>query len=168
MVEIERKFLVESSEYRKKAISKERILQGFLNTDPERTVRIRIKGDLGFLTVKGKSNLSGTTRFEWEKEIMVPEAEQLLSLCEPIILEKIRYNIPFAGHLFEVDEFHGANEGLVIAEVELKSESEIFKKPDWLGKEVTGDIRYYNSQLSKNPWSKESFSDSNNLGDSKF
>ena len=152
MFEIERKFLVESSEYLNGAFSKERIVQGFLNTDPERTVRVRIKGDVGFLTVKGKSNASGTTRFEWEKEILVAEAEQLLSLCEPVILEKTRYNVPFSGHLFEVDEFHGANEGLVIAEVELEAESETFKKPDWLGQEVTGDIRYYNSQLSKNPF----------------
>ena len=152
MFEIERKFLVESSEYLNVAFSKERIVQGFLNTDPERTVRVRIKGDVGFLTVKGKSNASGTTRFEWEKEILVAEAEQLLSLCEPVILEKTRYNVPFSGHLFEVDEFHGANEGLVIAEVELEAESETFKKPDWLGQEVTGDIRYYNSQLSKNPF----------------
>lgn len=168
MVEIERKFLVVSTDYRQRAFSKERIVQGFLNTHPERTVRVRIKGDLGFLTVKGKSNTSGTTRFEWEKEILVAEAEQLLSLCEPDILEKTRYNIPFAGHLFEVDEFHGANEGLVIAEVELKGESEIFKKPDWLGEEVTGDIRYYNSQLSKNAWSKGNFASSNNMGKSKF
>lgn len=154
MVEIERKFLVVSNEYRNGAVSKERIVQGFLNTDPERTVRVRIKGDSGFLTVKGKSNISGTTRFEWEKEILVEEAEQLLPLCEPGILEKIRYSISFAGHLFEVDEFGGANEGLVIAEVELDGEDEIFERPDWLGEEVTGDIRYYNSQLSKNPLSK--------------
>ncbi len=152
MLEIERKFLVESSEYRNDAFSKERIVQGFLNTDPERTVRVRIKGDIGYLTVKGKSNTSGTTRFEWEKEILIAEAEQLLSLCESGILEKTRYNIPFAGHLFEVDEFHGANEGLVIAEVELEAEHEIFKKPEWLGQEVTGDIRYYNSYLTKAPY----------------
>ncbi|MCG2459345.1 CYTH domain-containing protein [Flavobacteriaceae bacterium F89] len=157
MIEIERKFLVTSSEYRNSAISKERIVQGFLNTDPERTVRVRIKERSGFLTVKGKSNATGTTRFEWEKEILVAEAEQLISLCKPVILKKTRYNVPYAGHLFEVDEFHGANEGLVIAEVELKSETEIFEKPSWLGIEITGDIRYYNSQLSKNPWSEYGF-----------
>ena len=154
MVEIERKFLVVSSQYRNSAVSKERIVQGFLNTDPERTVRVRIQGDTGFLTVKGRSNASGTTRFEWEKEILVTEADQLLSLCEPGILEKIRYNIPFAGHIFEVDEFLGTNKGLVIAEIELNGEDEIFERPDWLGQEVTGDIRYYNSQLGKNPLSK--------------
>ena len=152
MLEIERKFLVLSQQYRSEASSEKRIVQGFLNTHPERTVRIRIKGEKGYLTVKGKSNDAGTTRFEWEREIDLKEAEQLLQLCEAGILEKTRYEIPKGKHVFEVDEFYGQNEGLVVAEVELKSEHETFEKPVWLGEEVTGDIRYYNSQLGKRPF----------------
>lgn len=128
------------------------IAQGFLNTDAERTVRVRIKGNQGFLTVKGKSNESGTSRFEWEKEIPVVDAKQLLSLCEKGIIEKIRYNIKQGNHVFEVDEFFGDNEGLIVAEIELEHEHESFDKPSWLGKEVTGHIEYYNSQLSKKPY----------------
>ncbi|TVZ15945.1 CYTH domain-containing protein [Maribacter sp. MAR_2009_72] len=154
MIEIERKFLVSSEDYKSEARSKTRIVQGFLNTDPSRTVRIRIKGDLGFITVKGKSNASGTSRFEWEKEISVVDAEELLKLCEKGVLEKCRYDVPLGNHIFEVDEFFGDNEGLTIAEVELESENESFKKPSWLGEEVTGMIKYYNSQLSKNPFKK--------------
>lgn len=152
MIEIERKFLVKSAAYKSAANSKIRILQGFLNTDPNRTVRIRIMGNLGYITVKGKSNPSGTSRFEWEKEIAVKEAEALLLLCEKGLMEKYRYEIPLGNHVFEVDEFYGDNEGLTIAEVELNSEHEIFEKPNWLGKEVTGEIKYYNAQLSKKPF----------------
>ena len=152
MIEIERKFLVKSDRYKNQASSKVRIVQGFLNTHPERTVRVRIKGDSGFLTVKGKSNTSGTSRFEWEKSIDIKDAESLLALCEEGILEKMRYEIPVGAYIFEVDEFHGENKGLVVAEVELNDENEAFNKPDWLGEEVTGDIRYYNSQLSKQPY----------------
>ncbi len=152
MVEIERKFLVKLDGFKAMATAKMRIVQGFLNTHPERTVRIRITADVGYITVKGKSNSSGTTRFEWEKEIAVHEAEALLQLCEKGVLEKIRYEIPFGEHLFEVDEFLGQNEGLVVAEIELKSEGEDFDKPSWLGKEVTGEVKYYNSQLIKNPF----------------
>ena len=159
MIEIERKFLVKSRAYAKQASSKEKIVQGFLNTHPERTVRVRIKGKLGYLTVKGKTNRTGTSRFEWEKEITVNEAEELLILCEEGILEKTRYSVAHKGYIFEVDEFLGANEGLVMAEVELQSEDEKFEKPSWLGKEVTGDAKYYNSQLGKQPyksWQKSS------------
>ncbi|WP_291865458.1 CYTH domain-containing protein [Maribacter sp.] len=152
MVEIERKFLVQSDNYKKEASSKKRIVQGFLNTDPERTVRVRIKGEQGFFTVKGKSNEEGTTRFEWEKEIPVEEAQELLQLCEKGVLEKIRYEVPLGGHVFEVDEFFGENKGLVVAEVELSSENESYEKPEWLGAEVTGQVKYYNSQLSKYPY----------------
>lgn len=152
MLEIERKFLVKSNQFKSKATAQFRIVQGFLNTNPERTVRIRIKGEKGYLTVKGKSNESGTSRFEWEKEIDLSDADALLSLCEEGILEKTRYLIPLKGHIFEVDEFYGDNEGLLVAEVELNSENEAFEKPEWLGKEVTGDIKYYNSQLSKKPF----------------
>ncbi|WP_047247035.1 CYTH domain-containing protein [Maribacter thermophilus] len=152
MIEIERKFLVTSSAYQEQATSKERIVQGFLNTHPERTVRVRIKADSGFLTVKGKSNDAGTIRFEWEKEIPISDAEQLLLICEPGVIDKVRYNVPVGQHIFEVDEFYGDNEGLVVAEVELREEEENFKKPEWLGKEVTGEVRYYNSQLGKKPF----------------
>lgn len=152
MIEIERKFLVQNLDFKNKAISKTQIIQGFLNTHPERTVRVRLKGINGFITVKGKSNASGTTRFEWEREITQKEAENLLELCEPGVLHKTRYEVPYESHVYEVDEFHGANNGLIVAEVELASETETFKKPPWLGVEVTGDVRYYNSQLSKKPY----------------
>ena len=152
MVEIERKFLIKTDAYKAEATSHNRIVQGFLNTDPERTVRVRIYGDTGYLTIKGKSNKAGTTRFEWENKIVLNEAKALLNLCEEGVLEKTRYLVPHGGHIFEVDEFHGDNEGLVIAEIELSSENELFEKPDWLGEEVTGGIKYYNSQLSKQPF----------------
>ncbi len=152
MLEIERKFLVTSDAFKQNAFKKTHIVQGFLNTHPERTVRVRIKGDQGFLTVKGISNKAGTIRSEWEKEISVTDAEALLKLCEPGIIDKTRYEIKAGNHIFEVDEFSGENEGLMVAEVELKSEDETFEKPSWLGKEVTGDLKYYNSQLSLNPF----------------
>ncbi|MDT0620328.1 CYTH domain-containing protein [Croceitalea vernalis] len=151
-LEIERKFLVVSEAYKKDATSETRIVQGFLNTAPERTVRVRIKGNKGYLTIKGKGNESGTTRFEWEKEISFKDATNLIDLCEPGILEKIRFEVPAGEHLFEIDEFLGENEGLVVAEVELQNEDERFDKPDWLGDEVTGQIKYYNSQLTKKPF----------------
>ncbi|WP_353777228.1 CYTH domain-containing protein [Winogradskyella sp. 3972H.M.0a.05] len=152
MIEIERKFLVNSNAYRDEAYKSIRIVQGFLNTDPERTVRIRIKGDEGIITVKGKSSEDGLKRFEWEKQISVEDAEALLELCEPIKIDKTRYLVKKEQHTFEIDEFYGANEGLIIAEIELNSEDESFVKPAWLGDEVTGDIRYYNSHLSKIPY----------------
>jgi len=154
VIEIERKFLVTSKVYQQQATVKERIVQGFLNTDKERTVRVRIKGESGFLTVKGKSNDAGTIRFEWEKEISVPDAEELLLICEPGIIDKVRYNVPLGNHKYEVDEFHGDNEGLIVAEVELESENQSLEKPSWLGEEVTGEVKYYNSQLSKHPFKK--------------
>jgi adenylate cyclase len=152
MIEIERKFLITSEAFKKEATTVTRIVQGFLNTHPERTVRVRIKEDKGFITVKGKSNKAGTTRAEWEKEIEKNEAEMLLSLCEEGVIEKNRFEIKKGNHTFEVDEFLGDNLGLVIAEIELKVENEEFIKPLWLGKEVTGDLKYYNSQISKNPY----------------
>ncbi|EZH71814.1 adenylate cyclase [Aquimarina atlantica] len=152
MIEIERKFLVTSETFKNEAQKSTLIKQGFLNTDPARTVRIRIKGKYAFITVKGIGNTSGTSRFEWEKEIDVSEAEQLMPLCEKGIIEKIRYEIPLGNHTYEVDEFFGENKGLIIAEIELDNENETFLKPDWLEKEVTGDRRYYNSQLSKKPY----------------
>ncbi len=152
VIEIERKFLVKSMNFVDVAVSKTKIVQGFLNTHPERTVRIRIKGEKGFMTVKGKSNDSGTTRFEWETEIGFKDAEKLLQLCEKGIIDKTRYLVSFHNHSFEVDVFEGENKGLVLAEIELSTENEKFQKPDWLGEEVTGDIKYYNSQLSKQPF----------------
>ena len=153
MIETERKFLVNSKAFKDEAQQSYRIVQGFLNTDPERTVRIRIKGEQAFITVKGIGSTSGTSRFEWEKEILVIEAEKLLPLCEKGIIEKTRYEIPLGNHLYEIDEFFGENEGLILAEIKLSNENESFLKPDWLGKEVTGDPKYYNSQLSKKPYS---------------
>lgn len=151
-LEIERKFLVKNNDYKQQAYLTKKIKQGYLNTDKSRTVRVRIQDNKAFLTIKGKSNTTGTTRFEWEKEIDKKEAEQLLLLCEPSIIDKTRFLIKNEHFTFEVDEFKGANDGLVLAEIELNSEQETFLKPNWLGKEVTGDIRYYNSYISKKPF----------------
>tara|TARA_R110002096_G_scaffold137682_8_gene291170 strand:- start:1605 stop:2075 length:471 start_codon:yes stop_codon:yes gene_type:complete len=152
VIEIERKFLVNSDAFKNEAFKKTRITQGFLNTHKDRTVRVRLRGDKGFITVKGLSTNNGLSRFEWEKEIPKEEAKSLLKLCEPTIIDKIRYEIEVGNHTFEVDIFFGENGGLTIAEVELNFENEIFETPAWLGKEVTGDIKYYNSQLSKKPF----------------
>ena len=152
MIEIERKFLVRSERFKNYSDKEERIVQGFLNTNPGRTVRIRIKGNKGYITVKGKSNETGLSRFEWEKEISVAEADSLLKIAEPGIIENLRYEVKSEKHTFEIDVFAGDNTGLIIAEVELQSEDEVFNKPDWLGAEVTGIAKYYNSQLSKNPF----------------
>ena len=152
MNEIERKFLVLNDSYKTEAFSDKRITQGYLSSQPERTVRVRTKGDKGYLTIKGKSNASGTTRMEWEKEITLAEVEQLLAICEDGVIDKIRYEVKAGEHTFEVDEFYGDNKGLVIAEVELNDENEVFEKPEWLGQEVTGDVRYYNAYLSNKPF----------------
>ena len=150
--EIERKFLVKNDDFKKESFLNTKIVQGFLSTVPERTVRIRIKGDQGFITVKGIGNESGTSRYEWEREISVEEATDLLKISEPGVIDKTRFNVKSGKHTFEVDEFYGDNEGLIIAEIELNTENELFKKPLWLGTEVTGDKRYYNSSLSKIPF----------------
>lgn len=154
MLEIERKFLVNSEDYKLEATSKQHIAQGYLSSVPERTVRVRIRGESGFLTIKGKSNETGTTRYEWETEIPLHEAKQLMLLCEPGAVEKLRYLVPIGEHTYEIDEFLGDNAGLVLAEIELSNESEVFSKPVWLGSEVTQDQKYYNSQLLKNPFKK--------------
>jgi adenylate cyclase len=153
MLEIERKFLV-SGEFKSLAAESTRIVQGYLSSVPGRTVRVRIKGDKGFITVKGISSASGATRFEWEKEIPISEARELLDICEPGIIDKMRYLVEAKPYTYEIDEFFGENEGLTIAEIELPSEDALFAKPEWLGKEVTGDARYYNSVLVKKPYSK--------------
>lgn len=152
MIEIERKFLVTSTAFLDEFRAKNRIIQGYLSSVPERTVRVRIKGEKGFLTIKGKSSDSGMSRLEWEKEIALEEAEQLLLLCEAGVIDKIRYEIPVGKHLYEVDVFSGENEGLILAEIELESENEAFEKPNWLGTEVTNDNRYYNAYLSQKPF----------------
>jgi CYTH domain-containing protein len=152
MIEIERKFLVKDEGYRDKASSRIRIVQGFLNTDPDRTVRVRCIGEQGFITIKGRTFDKGTSRPEWEYDIPRGEAEELLKLCIPTVVEKIRFQIPIGEHTFEVDEFLGANQGLILAEVELADSEENFSRPPWLGREVTGDPKYYNSQLSQNPF----------------
>lgn len=151
--EIERKFLV-SGEFKKLASKETRIVQGYLSSVPERTVRVRIKGDKGFITIKGIGNASGASRYEWEKEIPKNEVEELLKICEPGVIDKTRYLVKVGEHTFEVDEFYGENNGLVLAEIELSTESEKFVKPEWLGEEVTGDTKYYNSMLMKNPFTK--------------
>ena len=150
MIEIERKYLVTSNDFKNYSVRQNEIAQGYISSHPERTVRVRIKGNQGFLTIKGKGNESGTTRFEWEKEITLFEAEQLLKLCEVGVIKKTRYEIPFGKHLIEVDIFHEDNEGLIIAEIELESENEIIEIPNWLGEEVTQEERYYNAYISQN------------------
>lgn len=152
MIEIERKFLVLSNDFKKEAFSEKKIKQGYLSSAPERTVRVRTKGDKAYLTIKGLSNDSGLSRFEWEKEIPVDEAEQLLLLCEKGVINKTRFEIQVGSHVYEVDEFYDDNEGLVMAEIELSTEDEAFSKPHWLGNEVTTDKRYYNSYLSAHPF----------------
>lgn len=151
-LEIERKFLVHTDAYKAEATGSTRIAQGYIGTVPGRTVRIRVRGDKGYITIKGNSSADGLVRFEWEKEIPVSEAKELLQLCEPGMVDKTRSLVPVGDHVFEVDEFHGDNEGLVMAEVELSSPEEEFARPSWLGEEVTGDVRYYNKYLSKKPY----------------
>lgn len=152
MQEIERKFIISSLEFKEEAFEHYQIKQGFLNTDPERTVRVRVLADRGFLTVKGSGGEEGISRFEWEKEISLEEANALYELCGPGRIEKTRYLIHSGGHIVEADEFFGDNEGLLIAEIELGSEQEQYEKPSWLGAEVTGQTKYYNSQLSQFPY----------------
>jgi adenylate cyclase len=150
--EIEKKFLVKGV-FKPLVVKETRITQGYLSSVPERTVRIRIKGDKGYITIKGIGNASGASRFEWEREISVDDANALLELCEPGVIDKTRYIVKADGDLvFEVDEFYGDNEGLTVAEIELPTEETPFTKPEWLGKEVTGDVKYFNSMLMKNPY----------------
>lgn len=162
-IEIERKFLVTSMDFKREATSSVLVRQGYLSRTPERTVRVRIANTLAYLTIKGKSSESGVSRYEWEKEIPFAEAQELLKICEPGIIEKTRYLIPVPNSQpnpnldhgqtsnnylqFEVDEFHGHHEGLIIAEIELQHESQEFAKPTWLGQEVTRNPHYYNAHL---------------------
>ena len=152
MIEIERKYLISSLDFKKVAFTQNHIAQGYLNSNPERTVRIRIKGKKGYLTIKGIGSESGASRLEWEQEIPLEEAVQLLEICENGVIEKTRYEVKSGKHIIEIDEFHGENKGLYIAEIELENENESIEKPMWLGKEVTGEKRYYNSYISLNPF----------------
>ncbi|MDD4848136.1 MAG: CYTH domain-containing protein [Bacteroidales bacterium] len=149
--EIERKFLV-CGEYQSFATHKIRITQGYICARPEAVVRIRRYGEQAFITIKRADPTGGINHFEWEKEISVAEATELLLLCEPPFIDKIRYYVPFKNHTFEVDEFFGDNAGLVVAEIELSAENESFEKPSWLGEEVSYDHRYFNAALAKNPF----------------
>ena len=150
-LEVERKFLVKD-EYKHLAEYSVQISQGYLSTLPERSVRVRVKGEKGYITIKGIGNESGISRSEWEYEIPLSDANELLRICESSIIRKKRYIIEYKGHTFEVDEFYGENEGLVVAEIELSSEDESFDKPSWLGREITGEAKYYNLMLLKNPF----------------
>ena len=151
-LEIERKFLVRNDDYKRQAYNSSRICQGYICSGHGRTVRVRIRDQRGYLTIKGPSNKDGISRYEFEKEITLDEAKNLMLLCEPGRIDKTRYLVKSGDHTFEVDEFYGDNEGQVMDEVELQSEDEPFEKLDFIGKEVTGDRRYYNGRLSKNPY----------------
>ena len=150
-VEIERKFLVTSEGYKQLAFACDRIAQGYICRQGGNTTRVRVRGDKGYLTIKGPS-ADGMSRYEWEREIPVDEAWELMKLCHGGIIDKCRYLVKCGAHTFEVDEFYGDNEGLIIAEVELGSVDEAFERPSFLGNEVTGDARYYNGHLSRNPF----------------
>lgn len=149
--EIERKFLV-SGEYQSHAFHHYEMKQGYLSLSGISVIRVRVMGEKGYITVKGAVGEGSITRREWEYEIPLQDAEEMLLLCEESLIEKTRYLIRAGKHTFEVDEFRGENEGLLIAEVELESEEEPFERPDWLGPEVTGNVRYYNSYLSIHPF----------------
>ena len=150
-LEIERKFLV-VGEFRDQAYSFSRIRQGYISSGNGKTVRVRIRDDRGYLTIKGPSDQAGLARYEFETEITLSDALDLMKLCEPGIIDKTRYLVRSGNHVFEVDEFYGDNEGLIMAEVELHSEDEPFQKPSFIGPEVTGDRRYYNAHLRRNPY----------------
>ena len=152
-IEIERKFLIRDNSYKETATSHIRMAQGYICRESGRTVRVRKAGDRGWLTIKGPSADNGLSRFEWETEISGADAERLMKLCQAGIIEKIRHLVPYGDHIFEVDEFLGENLGLTVAEIELENESEPFSRPEWLGEEVTGDRRYYNSMLAAAPFS---------------
>ena len=151
-MEIERKFLVSGDDFRQLAYASDRIRQGYICSGHGRTVRVRIRDDRGYLTIKGPSDKEGVVRYEFEKEITLDEARELMKLCEPGRIDKTRYLVKSGNHTFEVDEFYDENEGLVVAEVELHAADEPYEKPDFIGREVTGDHRYYNSHLRKNPY----------------
>lgn len=151
-VEIERKFLVAGDGYKRLACGSSRIRQGYICSEPGRTVRVRLRGGRGYLTIKGPSADGGLSRYEFEREITADEANALFDLCEPGTIDKTRWIVEWGGHTFEVDEFHGCNDGLTVAEVELASPTEQVDLPPFAGREVTGDRRFYNSSLTKRPF----------------
>ncbi|MCW1952954.1 MAG: CYTH domain-containing protein [Flavobacteriia bacterium] len=153
MIEIERKFLVKDRTFESMATKITRLSQGFLSTEPERTVRVRTSDEKAWITVKGLGSEDGTSRFEWEKEIPASEGRALLLLCKPSLIEKTRYLVPYGAHLYEVDVFEGDNAGLIVAEIELSHAQESFEIPTWLSEEVTGNKAYYNASLSQMPFS---------------
>lgn len=150
--EIERKFLLRDDSWRTEASIGQRIVQGYLSQDPDRTVRVRIAGESAWLTIKGRSH--GITRAEYEYEIPLEEADSLLDLCLPSVIDKTRYRIEWRGHVWEIDEFHGENEGLRVAEIELADESVVPDLPPWVGDEVSDDVRYFNSCLASLPFGR--------------
>lgn len=154
MREIERKFLVLDKSFMNEAKKSEPMIQAYLTKDPERTVRIRVQGKRAYITIKGKSDDKGLSRFEWEKDITIAEAEELLKLALPTAIIKTRYWVPYKGQLFEVDVFEGQHEGLVVAELELNTLDQEITLPGWCGEEVTGKKEYYNSYLSETGLSK--------------
>ena len=149
---MKRKYGVKNTNFLANAKESYKITQGYLNSDKNRTVRVRIKGTKGYITVKGLSSNNGLSRFEWEKEILFQDATALLLLCEDFVIDKTRYIVPFKDVVFEVDVFEGANKGLILAEVELKTTDQEIELPDWIGDEYTGIERYYNSYLSNCPF----------------
>ena len=152
--EIERKFLVLDDSFKHEAFSKSHIVQGYICSERGRTVRVRIRDERAYLTIKGPSENGGLSRYEFEREIPLEDGQQMMQLCEPGIIDKTRWLVKSGKHTFEVDEFFGDNEGLVVAEVELAHEEEPYEKPHFIGKEVTGDRRYYNSCLCVKPFNK--------------
>ena len=158
-IEIEKKFLVKNDTFKSESEKEFRITQRYLSSVPDRSVRVRIRGDKGIITIKGLGSDSGISRFEWEKEISVTDANDLFTLCEPGVIDKTRYIVKNGQHIFEIDEFYEENKGLIIAEIELSYEEEYFIRPDWLGDEVTGEVKYFNSMLIKNPYSNWKNSD---------
>ena len=152
-LEIERKFLILNDQFKKESVRAIRIKQGYIAHEDGRSVRVRIAGDKGYLTIKAPSLDGGVSRLEWEMEIPKVNAEELFRICKPGVIDKIRYIVPAPNNRkWEVDEFFGENEGLVVAEIELGDPDEAYERPAWLGEEVTGDKRYYNAQLCRNPY----------------
>ena len=152
--EIERKFLVRDNSFVDEAYEKRRIVQGYICSDAERSVRVRIRDDEGFITIKSSTNERGWSRYEFEKPVSLKDAEELMELCLPGMIDKVRHYVKFGSHIWEVDVFHGENDGLIVAEIELESEDDTFELPAWVGQEVSGDAKYYNSMLAKHPYLK--------------
>ena len=153
-MEIERKFLVKDHSFIGEAYTRSRIVQGYICSDTGRSVRVRIRDDEGFLTIKSPTNERGWSRYEFEMPIQVSDAEDLMALCLPGSIEKVRHYVKAGNHTWEVDVFHGENEGLIVAEIELESEDDVFELPEWVGQEVSGIAKYYNSMLAKHPFAK--------------